>query len=224
MHLKIGKKLNFFFYITIIIILTSINNYNLNFKDIFIIKGVDVQGFSKEKNMLIKNEIKYLLGKNIIFISKDYFITLVDRNDTKELIIKKVYPNKILFHFVPTKPICVIDTQNGKIILGDNGKLLDIKIKENNLPVVSGSNNIRNIYEVINLLIKSNLNYFSINNIFFYKSGRFDINLKNGVIIKFPINYSEDTVNYSSKLLNDKKFENSKIIDLRIKNRIIKYE
>ena len=82
---------------------------------------------------------------------------------------------------------------------------------------MSGSNNIKNIYEVINLLIKSNLNYFSINNIFFYKSGRFDINLKSGVIIKFPINYSEDSVNYSSKLLNDKKFENSKIIDLRIK-------
>ena len=58
----------------------------------------------------------------------------------------------------------------------------------------------------------------------FFKSGRFDINLNDKILIKFPINYTEDLINYSSDLLRNKKFINSKVIDLRIKNKIIKYE
>ena len=36
--------------------------------------------------------------------------------------------------------------------------------------------------------------------------------------------YTKEIINYSHNLLNKKKFANSKIIDLRIKNKIIKYE
>ena len=63
-----------------------------------------------------------------------------------------------------------------------------------------------------------------IDKIIFFKSGRFDVILKNEVVVKFPIKYDIKIINYSSSLLNEKKFANSKIIDLRVKNRIIKYE
>ena len=111
-----------------------------------------------------------------------------------------------------------------KLVLGDNGKILDIEINENYLPIVNGSENIGHIFETINLLISSKFNYNSIKNIIFFKSGRFDIKLKNEALIRYPTNYSEEIINYSSDLLNNKKFVNSKIIDLRINNRIIKYE
>ena len=42
--------------------------------------------------------------------------------------------------------------------------------------------------------------------------------------VKFPIKYDQDTINYSANLLKKKEFKNSKIIDLRINNKIIKYE
>ena len=70
----------------------------------------------------------------------------------------------------------------------------------------------------------SKLDYGSINEIIFFKSGRFDINLNDKILVKFPINYTEELINYSSDLLTNKKFINSKVIDLRIKNKIIKYE
>ena len=89
MHLKTNKRFNYLFYITLIIILSSTNNYNFYNKKLFKIKNLEVTGFSKEKNMILKKEIKNILGKNIIFIKKNYFKNLIDRNDIKELKVKK---------------------------------------------------------------------------------------------------------------------------------------
>ena len=35
--------------------------------------------------------------------------------------------------------------------------------------------------------MSSNLDYYKINKIIFFKSGRFDINLDDGILIKYPI-------------------------------------
>ena len=224
MLLKIDKHFRFFIYFIIIIFLTSINNYNLYNKKIFNIDRVEVNGFSEKKNIIIKNEIKNILGKNIFLIKKNYFKKLFNRNDTKDLIIKKVYPNKLIINFIPSKPICIILLKDRKIILGDNGKKLNIEKIEKKLPKVFGSEDFDNILKVVNMLKLSKLDYDKIDEIVFFKSGRFDINLKDKTLIKFPIRYTKETVNYSSYLLNDKRFVNSKVIDLRLENKIIKYE
>ena len=149
---------------------------------------------------------------------------LIERSDIKYLNIKKKYPNELIINIVPAKPICVILVENNKIFLGDNGKKLDIEIEDYNLPTVTGSKNLRTIFDVINLLNLSRFNYSLIDQIIFFKSGRFDIILKNKVVVKFPIKYDIKIINYISSLLNEKKLANSKIIDFRIENRIIKYE
>ena len=224
MHLKIDKKFNYLIYGLIILFLTSINNYNFYNRKIFNINIVEVTGFSVKKNTIIKNEIKNIQGKNIFFIKKNYFKKFIDRNDTKDLIVKKIYPNKLIINFTPAKPICIILLKDHNIILGDNGKKLDIDTVEKKLPKISGSKNFNYIFNVINILKSSKLDYDTINEIIFFKSGRFDINLNDKILIKFPIDYTEDLINYSSDLLRNKKFINSKVIDLRIKNKIIKYE
>ena len=222
MPLKKGNKLNIILYTVLILILSSTNNYN--YKNIFIIKYIKVDGFSDEKNKIVKDDFQLIFGDNIIFLDKKNFKKMIDRNDTKELNVKKIYPNKILVNFIPAKPICIIENKDNKIILGNNGKILDIKINENNFPIIRGSENIGYIFEVVNLLNSSKFDYNSIKNIFFFGSGRFDIKLKNELLIRFPINYTKEIINYGSDLLNNEKFVNSKIIDLRINNRIIKYE
>ena len=224
MHLLKGKKYNFIIYILLVVFLTSTNNYNLINANLFSIKHIYVSGFSNEKNKSITNQIEDIIEKNIFFLEKNYFKKLFDRNDTKYLNIKKNYPNILILDFIPAKPLCIIKIKDAKIILGDNGKKLDIKTESNNIPIVFGSDNFSEIFYVLNLLKLSKLDHRKIKNIIFFKSGRFDIDLKKGVRIKFPIDYTEEIINYSSNLLSDKKFIDSKIIDLRIKNRIIKYE
>ena len=224
MHLKKDKNFRFFTYGLIIIFLTSINNYNSYNKKIFNIDKVEVNGFSEKKNIIIKNETKNILGKNIFFVKKNYFKKFYNRNDTKGLIIKKIYPDKLIINFIPAKPICIILLNDSKFILGDNGKKLDIKIIEKKLPKVYGSKNLTDILKVINILKLSKLDYDAINEIVFFKSGRFDINLESEILIKFPIKYTLDIIDYSNNLLNNNKFINSKVIDLRLENKIIKYE
>ena len=224
MPLKIDKNLRFFVYGFILVFLKLINNYNLFNKKLFNISHIEVNGFSDKKNTLIKDEIRNTIDKNIFFVEKKNFKKLIDRNDTKDLLIKKIYPNKLIINFIPAKPICIILFKDDKIILGDNGKKLNIKTTKKKLPIVSGSENIDNIFKVVNLLRLSKLDYDKINKIILFKSGRFDINLESELLIRFPIKYTEEIINHSNRLLNDKKFINSKVIDLRLKNRIIKYE
>ena len=224
MHLLKDKKFKFIFYGLLVLFLTSTNNYNFISVNIFSVKHIYVSGLSNDKNKIINDQIKNIKGKNIFFLKKDYFMKLTNRNDIKNLSIKKNFPNALLLDFIPAKPLCIIEIQDSKIILGDNGKKLDIKIKSNNVPTVLGSDNFSEVFRVINLLKLSKFEYKKVEKIIFFKSGRFDINLNNGVIIKFPIKYTKEIINYSHNLLNRKKFARSKIIDLRIKNKIIKYE
>ena len=224
MHLKKGKKIKFFLYSLLIIFLTSTNNYNYKISDPFNIKHIYINGFSDKKNDLIKNEIGEVFKKNIFFINNVYFKKLIERSDVKYLDIKKNYPNKLIINIIPAKPVCIILVENNKIFLGDNGKKLDVETEDYDLPTIMGSANIGNIFEVVNLLILSKFDYSSIDKIIFFKSGRFDVILKNKVIIKFPIKYNLKIINFISNLSREKRFNNSKIIDFRINNRIIKYE
>ena len=224
MHQKIDKKTKFFFYSLLIIILTSINNYNFINQNLFKIKYIDVNGFSIDKNLLIKNQINKIYEKNIFFINKENFSKMIYRDDTKYLHIKKNFPNKLIINFTPAKPLCIVDIKSNKIILGDNGRVLSSLNNENILPIITGSIDLKNIYYVVTLLNESNLDYSLIKKIIFFKSNRFDIELSNGMKVKFPIKYDQDTINYSANLLKKKEFKNSKIIDLRINNKIIKYE
>ena len=224
MHLLKDKKYKFIFYSFLVLFLTSTNNYNFISVNIFSVKHIYVSGLSDDKNKKINNQIKNINGKNIFFLKKDYFTKLVNRNDIKYLSIKKNYPNVLILDFIPAKPICIIEIENSKIILGDNGKKLDTKIKSNNLPIVLGSDNFSEVFHVINLKKSSKFEYKKVEKIIFFKSGRFDIKLKNKILIRFPINYSKQIINYGSDVLNNKEFVNSKIIDLRINCRIIKYE
>ena len=224
MHLKKGKKIKFFLYSLLIIFLTSTNNYNYKFSDPFNIKHIYINGFSDKKNDLIKNEIGEVFKKNIFFINNVYFKKLTERSDVKYLNVKKNYPNKLIINIIPAKPVCIILVENNKIFLGDNGKKLDVETEDYDLPIIMGSTNIGNIFEVVNLLILSTFDYSSIDKIIFFKSGRFDVILKNKVIIKFPIKYNLKIINFISNLSREKRFNNSKIIDFRINNRIIKYE
>ena len=89
MHLKIDKNFRFIAYIIIILFLTTTTNYNFNNKKIFNIEQIDISGFSEKKNLLIKDEIKNIIGKNIILVKKGDFHKIMNRNDTSELIIKK---------------------------------------------------------------------------------------------------------------------------------------
>ena len=56
---------------------------------------------------------------------------------------------------------------------------------------------------------------------YFFQIGRWDLQLVNDKVIKFPHNNVEDAIQKSIELLDRKDFENYNIIDLRVGGKII---
>ena len=223
MHQKLGNKKLITFYIFLIFLLSSINNYNLKISNFFKIKNIVVNGMSNDKNLKVESNLNFLLGENIFFL-KDNIYNYFDRNnDVKNFNVKKLYPNSLEITITESKPICIILDNGKEIFLGDNGKILKSRQDYGNLLKVYGSSNIDQIFRLLKTLKKSSLNSKNIKSITFFKSNRFDLDL-NDKVIKFPINYNDSILEYAYKILQDNNFVDAKIIDLRIDNKIIKNE
>ncbi len=223
MHQKLGNKKLITFYIFLIFLLSSVNNYNLSISNFFKIKNIVVNGMSNDKNLKVESNLNFLLGENIFFLKDNIYNYFDKNNDVKNFNVKKLYPNSLEITITESKPICIILDSGKEIFLGDNGKILKSKQVYGNLLKVYGSSNIDQIFRLLKTLKKSSLNSKNIKSITFFKSNRFDLNL-NDKVIKFPINYNDSILEYAYKILQDNNFVDAKIIDLRIDNKIIKNE
>ena len=222
MHQKLGNKKLITFYIFLIFLLSSINNYNLNISNFFKIKNIVVNGMSNDKNLKVESDLNFLLGENIFSLKDNIYNYFDKNNDVKNFNVKKLYPNSLEITITESKPICIILDNGKEIFLGDNGKILKVKQDYSNLLKVYGSSNIDQIFRLLKTLKKSILKSKNIKSITFFKSNRFDLNLNDKKVIKFPINYNDSILEYAYKILQDNNFVDAKIIDLRIDNKIIK--
>ena len=76
------------------------------------------------------------------------------------------------------------------------------------------------IFSIIN---KSDFKYKDVKKLFFYKSGRIDLELKDNTLIKLPLDNLENVFKKIYQLTSNNKL-NQKIIDARVPNQIILYE
>ena len=60
-----------------------------------------------------------------------------------------------------------------------------------------------------------------IENFYFYPSKRWDIELKNNIVLKLPKDDIKISLDYSFNFLKNNNFKNNKVIDARVKNQII---
>ena len=111
---------------------------------------------------------------------------------------------------------------NGEsFVLGSNGKLLETIEKKNNLPNIFGEYDEDSFFNLLNSIKNSNFKVSNIRNLYFFKSGRWDIETKLDVIIKLPKDNLQDSLNLSLDILNKNEFKKVKILDLRQHNQVI---
>ena len=94
-------------------------------------------------------------------------------------------------------------------------------INFNRLPRIFGEKSENNFIHFLNQLKKNNFPNKQIKNFYYFQIGRWDLQLLNNKIIKFPHNNTDDAIIKSIELLNHKNFKNYNIIDLRIDGKII---
>ena len=221
---KIDKKKYIFFYLIIFLIFSSTHNLNLKNNNFFIVKKIEVVGLDERDNLLLEKKLKDLIGSNIFTINKESFKFIKSENLINRYNIKKIYPNHIKVYIESAMAISVIKYLNELVILGNNGKIIDLESLPSDIPEVNGTNDIKKVFETIKIINKSNFNIKNIKKIIFFPSDRIDIILKNKKKIRFPIDLTIYNLNLSLRLIEDKLFNASKIIDLRVPNKVITYD
>ena len=218
---KLDKKNYIFFLLIVFLILSSTHNSNLKYNNFFNIKKIEVVGLNKTDNAFLENEFTELVGSNIFTINKKSFELINSVNQIKSYNVKKIYPNQVKVYLESAKAIGFVKNINEFVILGNNGKIIDPETLPKNIPEVTGTNDMKKIFQTIEIIKKSDFNIKKIKKINFFPSKRIDIEFENKKKIKFPINLKIDDLNFGFRVISDKKFNQVKIIDLRIPNKVI---
>ena len=221
---KIDKKNYILFYFIIFLILSSIHNSNLELNNFFNVKKIEVLGLDKKNSIILEKKLVSLIGYNIFTLKKESFNFMNSLNFIKDYSVKKIYPNHVKVFLESAEAISVIKYLNELVVLGNNGKIIKLENLPTNVPKIIGTKNIKKAFRTLKMIDKSDLEIEKIMIIEFFPSERIDVELRNKKKIKFSTNLSVDNFNFGSKLLNDDEFNKSRIIDLRIPNKIITYD
>ena len=217
-----GKKILIYFFLLLLV--GSINNDKINNFKFEKIENINVLGLGHNDNqVLLYNIIDLDLG-NIFFLDKKRIDKIIDSNTLiHDFEIFKRYPYSLDINVKRTKFLARIKDDNKIFLIGSNGKLTPIEYKNKSkyLPFIFGKPEIDQFLKFKTIIDNSKFEYKDINNIFFFLSDRWDIQLKNDILIKLPSKNIKKTLDLVSDFLLENKNDNIKILDARIQNQII---
>ena len=220
MHQRKSKNILIYFFLLFLV--GSINNININNLKFLGVKDISVTGLENKDNSIISKKIKNLKLENIYLINKEDLNTLIESNNLVEkYFIFKKYPSSLIVNIDKTSFLARI-SKNGKIYdLGSNGKLIESRISNNELPFIFGNPKINEFLNIKKIIDESQISYGEIKNLYFFLSKRWDLELRNNTIIKLPNYNIEEGLKLALKFLHSNELKDIKIIDARIKNQII---
>ena len=220
MHQRKGKKILIFFFLLLLV--GSINNIsldNLKFREI---NNINVSGLGDNDNAIILEKIKKLNLENIFLINRKKIANQIDTNSIVEnYVVFKRYPSSLNVNINKTKFLARVNISGKIFLVGSNGKLTENKFSNNKLPFIFGNPDIYDFLNFKDIIDKSIISYEEVKNLYYFSSKRWDLELKNNVIIKLPKNYSKESLDLALEFLHSNEFRDIKIIDARIKNQII---
>ena len=195
-------------------------------KDNIFFKITDIKvtnTFLIKKSEIFK-KLDKIYNKNIFLIKKKDIKEPLEKIDfLSKIEVKKKYPGTLIVKIFETKPVAVLFKEKDMYLLDSSSNLIVIKENMNldKYPKVFGNEAEKNFMFFFNQLKKKNFQTKEIKNYYFFQIGRWDLQLLNDKIIKFPFDNVEKAIVKSIELLKRKDFENYKIIDLRIDGKII---
>ena len=221
MHQRKSKKILIYFFL--LVLFGSINNVNFIKYNKKI--NLNISGLDHDQNQNLIKKINFLNLKNIFFLNGEKITRIIESNSlVQNYKIYKNYPNTLYIKIEKTNFFARIN-KNGKIYLvGSNGKLSDNKFFNESLPYVFGKPNLKDFLALKEIIDKSYISYENIKNLYFFKSKRWDLELKNKIIIKLPKDNIKVSLNNAFEFFKYNNFNNIKTVDLRINNQIISNE
>jgi len=220
MQLRLSKKI--LFYIFLIIFLSTFNNKYFLKNGLKPIDEITVIGLNEREMQDLLSNLELHNLKNIFFLNK---FELEEKLKANKLIenytVFKRYPSSIEIRVSKTKFLANVFKDGKTFVLGSNGKLISSIDKNNNLPNIFGDYDKSSFFNLLQSIKKSKFELSRVKNLYFFKSGRWDIETSQNVIIKLPKENLEASLNLSLDVLNNNEFKNIKILDIRQDNQVI---
>ena len=204
------------------ILVGSITNFKLNNYEIFKIRNIEISGLTNLENSELKKKIKNLNLNNIFLLNKYELSQIIETNNlVQNYEVIKIYPSSINIKIIKTKLLAKLN-KDGKILyIGSNGKLSEYNFSKLRLPFIFGNPNNNDFLNLKKKIAESKFSYEEFENFYFFPSGRWDLQLKNDILIKLPENKINDSLDYAFDFMKNNNIYDFNIIDLRIKNQII---
>ena len=221
------KKKNIFFWFFLFIILTTFY-YDINktrLAETFKIKKIDILGVENADINLLNLRLERFKYNNFFLIKRNEIASsIIDIDFIDKVLIKKIYPDKVEVKINEHKIVGIILKNKNKYVLSKDGIIVK---KYNNkfktLPKVYGKDVQNYIPQFYEFLKETDFDINEIKSLKHFDTKRWDIVLKTGRIIKLPSNKKEvkKSINKFIAISKDKKFDQFKIFDFRVKNQLI---
>ena len=221
------NKNKYIVYIFFFIILSTFNNLNLNKINTFNITDIEITELNHINNDILlerklTEDLNYLKNQNIFFINQNQLKTILSKNEwLSNFSIKKEYPSKLVINYEKTKPIANIVIDNEKFLIGSNYKLIKSDFKNPDLPNIFGKPKLKEFKRIIDLINISKIKINNISDFYYFKSNRWNLKLKNDILIKLPEEKVVNSLNLAWKILKSEKILLKNSINLSVKNQII---
>ena len=220
MHQQKGKKI--LVYLFLLLIVGSINNTSLKRVQLEKIKNIKISGLNENENINLFENILNLKLDTIFFLNGNEISKILSSNSlVQNYEIFKKYPHTIDIKIEKTNFLAKININGKMSLIGSNGKLSDIKFSDRELPFIFGKPEINEFIKFTNVIQQSKFSLDQVKNLYFFPSKRWDLELKNNVILKLSKDHTKLSLDQAFELLNDNQFNSIKVIDARIKNQII---
>ena len=220
MHQRKSKKILLYFFL--LIILGTFNNHFLIKLELPKLKNIEVLGLNEDINQKITNDLIFLKFQNLFSLKSPQIKKIIDTNNSVEnYTVFKEFPSTIVIKIEETKILANLYKDSSNYFFGSNGKLIKTKNKKKDKPSLFGDFTSKEFLKLKKMIDKSKLKYTDIKNIYFFNSKRWDIELRNGLLIKLPEKKLLESLDLSIELIKSKNFKNISIIDARVNNQVI---
>ena len=214
MHQRISKKI--VIYLFFFISLATVNKINLLSLNFPLISNLDISGLNNFEEQKFKENLDFLENKNILSLDKDEISKKIYSNKiVEDLFIFKKYPSELRIFIKKTNFLAITKKNNQNYYIGSNGNFIISKNNSGNLPFIFGDVKTEEFLKFKSHIDRSKFDFDQIENLFFFKSKRWNIETKNGIIVKLPLNDLDLSLETLSKIINEEQFKNVKVIDLR---------
>ena len=209
-------------YFFLFTILSTLNNQNLVNKNFPKIDNIEILGLSNKEKKVLMNKLAFVKKENLFTLNKTDIREAIERNKVVEKYeINKNYPSSLRIKIYKTQILANVIKDDKKFYLGSNGKLISIDKEIKNIPYIFGNFKNHDLFELKKIIDNSFFNFNEINKAFYFKSGRWDLEIEDGILIRLPKNNLLKSFELFEDILINENFKNIKLIDLRQQNQVI---